>query len=41
LGESMKYKSSKSIHKSKVLEKLDISGFLTRFQRVWPDMSGP
>jgi hypothetical protein len=31
LGESVKCKSSKSIHKLKVPEKLDISGFLTRF----------
>jgi hypothetical protein len=41
LGESVKCKSSKSIHKPKFLEKLDLSGFLTGFQKVWPDMSAP
>jgi hypothetical protein len=40
LGESVKCKSSKSIHKLKVPEKLDIFGFLTGFQKVLSDMSG-
>jgi hypothetical protein len=41
LGESIKCKSSKSINKPKFPEKLDLSGFLTGFKRVWSDMSHP
>jgi hypothetical protein len=41
LGESLKFKSSKSIHKPKILEKPDLPGFLTGFLRARPDMSGP
>jgi hypothetical protein len=38
LGELVKSKSSKSIHKPNVSEKLDISGFLTGFQKALPNM---
>jgi hypothetical protein len=41
LRESMKCKSLKSISKPKILEKSDISGFLTGFQKAFPDMSSP
>jgi hypothetical protein len=38
LGELVKSKSSKSIHKPNVSEKLDISRFLTGFQKALPNM---
>jgi hypothetical protein len=41
LGEFVKCKTSKSIHKSKFIEKSDISKFLTGFQKLLPDMSVP
>jgi hypothetical protein len=40
LGELVKFKSSKSTSKLKIPEKSDISGSLTGFQKVSPDMSG-
>jgi hypothetical protein len=41
LGESVKCKSSKSIHEPKVPEKPDTFRFLIGFQKAWADMSGP
>jgi hypothetical protein len=41
LGELVKCKKLKSIHKPKFPRKLDISGFLTEFQKLLPNMSGP
>jgi hypothetical protein len=41
LGESVKCKSSKTILSPKFPIRLDLSGFLTGFQRARSDMSGP
>jgi hypothetical protein len=41
LGELGKCKTSKFIYKPKFLEKSDISGFLTGFHKLFPDMSDP
>jgi hypothetical protein len=41
LGELVKCKTSKTILPPKISGKLDSSRFLTGFQKVWPDMSGP
>jgi hypothetical protein len=41
LGELVKCKSTKTSSKPKLPEKLDISGFLTGFERHKRDMSGP
>jgi hypothetical protein len=41
MGELVKCKTFKSVHKPKFPVKLDISGMQTGFQRLFPDMSGP
>jgi hypothetical protein len=41
MGELVKYKFLKTIHKPILLGKPDISSFWTSFQRLLPDMSGP